>query len=136
MTRIGAAEPLPFDAEFNQFAGPKSRVRAETLACPTCGHRPTGTGERRRQRLDLAITWLYPHPTRPNRLVERAHCARCQPHQRLATLDCARCGDGPLLVGELSEFGADGLPAAPVRAWLLGRGWRLDPRPLCPRHPG
>lgn len=141
---LGDADPLPFDAEFQRFRVTERGIthrparrdpRGPSLTCPTCGHRPTHAGEHSRHRLDLATTWLYPHPNRPSQLVERAHCARCQPHQRIATLDCLLCGDGPLLVGALTELDADGLPPAPAQAWLTARGWRLRPRPICPRHP-
>jgi hypothetical protein len=111
-----------------------------TARCPSCGNAPTHPRERVRHRLDLAMTWLYPDPRRPGRLLERRHCAACQPHDHVSGVECALCADGPMLAGGLAEHGTDhrAEPGAdPVRAWLVTHGWR-ERRGLglvCARHP-
>jgi DNA invertase Pin-like site-specific DNA recombinase len=101
--------------------------------CPSCGNEPTLVRERVRHRQDLAMTWLYPDPRCPGRVLERRHCAACQPHDRVAGVECALCADGPMLADRLAERGAD---ADPVRAWLAAHGWRDRPGLglVCARH--
>lgn len=111
----------------------RAAMRAE--ACPTCDNQPLDVHSRRRQRHDLAATWLYPDPASQLRVIERVHCAACQPHQRVATVVCELCGDGPLLAGDLAAGATDELPPAVVRTWLVTHGWALSPRLLCPDHP-
>lgn len=81
------------------------------------------------------MTWLYPDPRDPGRVLERRHCAGCQPHELVAGVECALCADGPMLAGELAAR-ESGL-AGPVLAWLEGHGWtdRRGLGPVCPRHP-
>jgi hypothetical protein len=94
-------------------------MRASTY--PTCGNELASVGERWRQRQDLAITWLYPYPdhTSPPQLVERVHCAACQPHQQVATVVCEPCGEGPRCWQATSPRPS---PMTTHRPWS-GRGW-------------
>ncbi|MBB2505245.1 hypothetical protein [Amycolatopsis echigonensis] len=83
----------------------------------------------------MAITWLYPDPHRPGAVIERHHCAACQPHEQVGVLECPRCGDGPMLAGALAHQ-APAL-AGPVRAWLIEHGWHEDDERglVCGAHP-
>jgi DNA invertase Pin-like site-specific DNA recombinase len=103
--------------------------------CPTCGNEPSAAGERWRQRQDLAITWLYPDPQHPDRVLERRHCVASQPHQEVATVICAKCGDGPLLANDLAAYATDNNPPTAVRRWLITQGWQTHPKLHCPDHP-
>jgi len=78
-------------------------IPADRLACTTCGHRPLSLRDLHRYRQDLLEPWLYLDQDRPGEVVERHHCARCQPHDSASALACAVCGDGPLLAGELAD---------------------------------
>jgi DNA invertase Pin-like site-specific DNA recombinase len=112
-----------------------SRTRRRVTAqCPSCGNEPSLARERVRHRQDLEMTWLYPNPHDPGRVLERRHCAACQPHDLVAGVECGLCADGPMLAGWLAERGAD---ADPVRAWLAAHGWRDRPGLglVCARHP-
>ena len=112
-----------------------SRARRHVAAqCPSCGNEPSLARERVRHRQDLEMTWLYPDPHHPDRVLERRHCAACQPHDLVAGVECGLCADGPMLAGRLAERGAD---ADPVRAWLAAHGWRERPGLglVCARHP-
>jgi DNA invertase Pin-like site-specific DNA recombinase len=113
----------------------RQRAAMCASACPTCGNEPIEAGDRWRQRQDLAITWLYPNPENTEQVIERHHCAECQPHQQVATVLCAVCGDGPLLVNDLAAYATDDKPPAALRRWLAGQGWLTSPRLLCPDHP-
>lgn len=85
--------PIPATEQHRRSAPGRQRVAIRASTCPTCGNEPTDTGDRWRQRRDLAVTWLYPHPTDPQRQpVEQVHCAACQPHQQVATVVCELCG--------------------------------------------
>jgi DNA invertase Pin-like site-specific DNA recombinase len=104
-------------------------------SCPTCRHQPASGRDRCQQRQDLATTWLYPDPERPDQLLERRHCRECQPHQQISiVVECLLCGDGPFLTGELADHkDARHLPG-PVTRWLTDAGWRIDPDLICPQH--
>lgn len=104
------------------------------MRCPSCGNEPTAARERVRHRQDLAMTWLYPDPHHPGRVLQRRHCAACQPHQQVASIECALCADGPMLAGQLAQPNAD---ADPVQTWLTTHGWQNRPRLglVCARHP-
>jgi len=113
----------------------RQRASMTAASCPTCGNQPVDARERWQQRQDLAVTWLYPDPDDPEQLLDQRHCRECQPHQELAVLECARCGDGPFLTAELAEqTHADELPAA-VKRWLTSRGWSIHPELICSQHP-
>lgn len=128
-------EPVsPAERELrDRLVGQSETTRA--LACPTCGHEPVDVQARRRQRQDLEITWLSPDPASQLRVIERVHCASCQPHQQVATVLCQLCGSGPLLAGDLADAASDELPPAVVRTWLTQTGWQITPRLVCPAHP-
>jgi DNA invertase Pin-like site-specific DNA recombinase len=113
----------------------RQRESMRASRCPTCGNEPRDAQTRWHQRQDLAITWLYPDPADPLRVVERVHCSVCQPHQRAATVVCELCGDGPLLAGDLAAASDDDLPSSMVLEWLVDKGWQVSPRLLCPDHP-
>lgn len=127
--RVGTAEE---DAAGQGHALVRAGVAA--ARCPSCGNQPILARERVRHRQDLAMTWLYPDPRHPDRVLERRHCAVCQPRDHVAGVECGLCADGPILAGRLAERGAD---ADPVRAWLVGHGWRERPGLglVCARHP-
>jgi hypothetical protein len=98
--------------------------------CPTADPRV-----RWNQRQDLEVVWLYTDPTDPAAVVERSHCTQCQPRSGYTSVDCATCGDGPMLAGELAAHTtAEPAPPAPVLDWLTTRGWRVaaDGRTTCP----
>jgi hypothetical protein len=104
----------------------------------TCGHRPLSLRDLHRHRQDLLEPWLYLDPDTPGEVVERHHCARCQPHESVSALACAVCGDGPLLAGELADqMRNERTPPKPARRWLDQRGWREDTRLglVCNTHP-
>ena len=88
-----------------------------------------------RQREDLAIVWLHQDsPSGP--ISQHRHCASCQPHIECGTVECAHCGDGPILTGALVDQLRKHDPNQPtaLRAWLTSHGWQLEPEPLCPAH--
>jgi len=111
----------------------RSGLTPAALACPACGHQPASRPEALRQREDLAIVWLrQDSPSGP--LSQHRHCASCQPHVECGTVECAHCGDGPVLTGTLVDQLRKHDPNQPtaLRAWLTSHGWQLEPEPLCP----
>ena len=105
------------------------------LACPACGHQPASRPEALRQREDLTIVWLrQDSPSGP--ISQHRHCASCQPHIECGTVECAHCGDGPILTGALAGQLRKHDPDQPtaLRAWFTSHGWQLEPEPLCPAH--
>ncbi|WP_327117901.1 hypothetical protein OHB12_08880 [Nocardia sp. NBC_01730] len=90
--------------------------------CPSCGWLPDDERQRARQRQDLTVTWLYPDPDRPEELLTRQHCERCQPIRRPVGLDCVICGDGPLLYGDSTVAAESGELSDTVRRWLNREG--------------
>ena len=110
-------------------------VLTAAAACPACGHQPASRPEALRQREDLAIVWLHQDsPSGP--ISQHRHCASCQPHIECGTVECAHCGDGPILTGALVDQLRKQDPNQPtaLRAWLTSHGWQLEPEPLCPAH--
>jgi hypothetical protein len=75
------------------------------------------------------MTWLLPGGDASDGPVERRFCRGCAPAGRVADVVCVRCGDGPLLVGDLAA--ADEAAAAVVQAWMSAAGWSLS-GPVCP----
>lgn len=75
----------------------------------------------------MSADWLVPRPSGP---VVHRYCRGCGPTGPLTDLACTRCGDGPLLVGDLAADPAGVLPA-PTRRWLTAAGWALDTL-VCP----
>ena len=113
----------------------RSGLTPAALACPACGHQPASRPEALRQREDLAIVWLrQDSPSGP--ISQHRHCASCQPHIECGTVECAHCGDGPILTGALAGQLRKHDPDQPtaLRAWLTSHGWQLEPEPLCPAH--
>lgn len=125
-------------------AHPHSRQRQRSpepptttvTSCPGCGHQPGSRDEARQQHADLDIVWLH-QQTSSCPVNEHRHCANCQPHGDCAIVECARCGDGPILTGHLAERvrrpGPRQLPAV-LRTWLADHGWQTMPELLCPEH--
>jgi hypothetical protein len=73
------------------------------------------------------VEWLLPGPNGP---VAARFCRACAPAGGpVDEVLCARCGDGPLLAGELTEM--DLQATAAVDGWLVEHGWRLS-GPVCP----
>ena len=80
----------------------RSGLTPAALACPACGHQPASRPEALRQREDLTIVWLHQDsPSGP--ISQHRHCASCQPHIECGTVECAHCGDGPILTGALVD---------------------------------
>ncbi|MFP5070963.1 hypothetical protein ACLFMI_15040 [Pseudonocardia nantongensis] len=102
----------------------------EPLRCSSCARAATNPVER----AELATDWLVTTDTGPQR---RRFCRDCVPAGPITDLTCIRCGDGPLLVGDLAhEHDGDttditgDLPGT-TRGWLTGAGWQLT-GPICP----
>lgn len=79
------------------------------------------------------MTWLLPGPTATDSVIEQHFCRGCVPAGPVADVVCVRCGDGPLLSGDLAA--GDEAATAIVRTWLTGAGWRLA-GPVCPECVG
>lgn len=75
------------------------------------------------------MIWLLPGSTGTDSVRERHFCRGCVPPGPVADVACLRCGDGPLLAGDLA--GGDAAATAMVDDWLVGLGWRLA-GPVCP----
>lgn len=91
---------------------------ADQPSCDSCGQPARDPTER----ADLTTDCILPGHTGP----EIKHfCRRCAPTGPIVDLTCLRCGDGPLLVGDIAEH--------PHRAdpLLTAAGWQLTD-PLCP----
>jgi hypothetical protein len=103
------------------------------MRCSGCGQAPGNPIER----AEVSMTWLLLDTTESMEaesmgLVERRFCRGCVPPGPVADLACVRCGDGPLLGGELAAAadGADRISPM-VQAWMSSAGWRLS-GPVCP----
>ena len=103
-------------------------------ACPSCGREPSTREEAMQLRADLAVLWLHPDSTHPKSVVEARHCRTCQPHGPVVDVECARCGDGPIITGALAQDSAPGSVAYPARRWLVAAGWATAPELVCPVH--
>lgn len=104
-------------------AGPGGQ---QSLCCDQCGQAPADP----MQQILMSAVWLVPGPAGPT---TACYCRACPPAGPITDLTCLRCGDGPLLVGDLAADPAgpdDALPAA-AQQWLTAAGWRLD-GPVCP----
>ena len=77
------------------------------------------------------MTWLLPGPDPSGELLERHFCRGCAPRGPVADVVCVRCGDGPLLAGDLAGHDEQAPPPAPVRGWLSAAGWHIS-GPVCP----
>ena len=93
------------------------------MRCSVCAAGPHTAAER----ADLATEWLVAGPELE--LAARRFCRGCAPAGLVDDIACVRCGDGPLLVGELCSMTLEATVA--VDSWLAGRGWRLA-GPVCP----
>ncbi len=98
--------------------------RTPVARCSGCRAEPRLPAEH----LDLATEWLLPGPADRAPVVRR-FCRGCAPTGPVTEILCARCGDGPLLAGELTVM--DLHSTAVVDAWLERAGWWL-PGPVCP----
>lgn len=127
-------EPITAPEQHLQDRVVRQRSSMRVPACPTCGNEPVEARDRWQQRPDLAITWLYPDPEHPDQLIQQRHCRQCQPHQHITTLECAICGDGPFLTGDLATSSPEGPLPDPVSRWLADTGWRTTPELICPHH--
>jgi DNA invertase Pin-like site-specific DNA recombinase len=106
-----------------------------TVECPCCGHVPAAGNERFQQRRDLQVLWLSADPGHPHGVRIAQHCARCQPHTEIAVVECARCGNGPMLTGTLAtELSTTGALPALADQRLVVAGWRTAPDLVCPDH--
>lgn len=97
----------------------------EQCRCVGCGREPSNPIER----AEVAMTWLLSDPAAAGAVLERHFCRGCTPPGPVTDVACVRCGDGPLLSGDL--VAEDMAATAVVQGWLAGRGWRLS-GPVCP----
>ena len=95
---------------------------AGELRCSGGGQAPGNPAER----VEVAMTWLLAGALGP---VVRRFCLACVPAGPVDDVACVRCGDGPLLSGDLAA--GDARARAAVQGWLVGAGWRLS-GPVCP----
>ena len=108
------------------------RLRAGTVAARQRGLRCAGCGQVAGDpvaRADVAMTWLLPGPPGTDSVREQHFCRGCVPPGPVADVACVRCGDGPLLGGDLAAGAA--AATAIVHAWMAGVGWRVS-GPVCP----
>jgi hypothetical protein len=118
-------------------AGPRAAPAFRPHPCraglPCLRTQPASRPEALRQREDLAIVWLH-QDSSSGPISQHRHCASCQPHVECGTVECAHCGDGPVLTGALVDQLRKHDPNQPtaLRDWLTGHGWQLEPEPLCP----
>lgn len=101
-----------------------SRGAKDAARCSACGAGPRTM----RDRADLATEWLVPEPGGTVPILLR-FCFGCAPGAPIDDVACVRCGDGPLLAGELTAMTLEASLAVDV--WLSARGWRLT-GPVCP----
>lgn len=124
---------VPIAAARGETAGggaAPARSRSEP-GCPECGRVAVTADEAVRLAADLDTTWLV---SQVGGGVEvRRYCHGCAPSGPVADISCVHCGDGPLLAGPLA-VGEGPLPEVVV-AWLVARGWRVDPVVSCPVCP-
>jgi hypothetical protein len=99
--------------------------------CPTCGTAAHDAHERFQLRRDLAVLWLYADLEHLDGVRGQRHCRHCQPHQQLALLECADCGQGPLLVGDFADQASLGVLPEPIADRLTRAGWRTQPDLIC-----
>ncbi len=109
-------------------------VARPARACPSCGHAPSTREEAAQLRADLTVLWLHPDPDSPGSVVVARHCRTCHPRGRVVDVECARCGDGPIVTGALAEDSTPGSVAYPARRWLVAAGWSTAPELVCPEH--
>ncbi|MEE2034364.1 recombinase family protein [Rhodococcus chondri] len=122
---ITPAEPSAASSAADTAARPEDR-----LECPTCGYRPSTRREMIPHLGDLDTLWL--HLDDHGQVREQRHCARCQPHEQVVAISCARCGAGPLISGADADADAD-LPMTVLR-WLEGQGWETGTTLVCTNH--
>lgn len=123
------ADPITATTPAEPSAASTAATRPEDRrGCPTCGYRPSTRREMIPHRGDLDTLWL--HLDDHGQVREQRHCARCQPHEQVLAISCARCGAGPLISG--ADADAD-LPTTVLR-WLKGQGWGTGTNLLCTNH--
>jgi DNA invertase Pin-like site-specific DNA recombinase len=109
-------------------------VPITATTCPVCAFTAATGPDRFQLRRDLAVLWLYADPDHPHGVRVAQHCQRCQPHQHLAVVECARCGQGPMVAGDLADqVDGERLPDLVLRR-LERAGWRTDPALICAEH--
>ncbi len=127
---VSAVVPTPVVVRSQQMPVVGERSRAY----PSCGHEPFTREEAVQLRADLAVLWLHPDPENPGAVVEARHCRSCYPLGPVVDVECARCGDGPVVTGALAQDSASGSVAYPARRWLVAAGWSTEPDLVCPEH--
>ncbi|WP_060722611.1 hypothetical protein [Pseudonocardia sp. EC080625-04] len=100
-------------------AAPTPAGRGTPPRCDDCRRNPRHPGER----ADIATTWILAGPTGP---VTGHFCRDCAPTGPVADLTCTRCGDGPLLAGDIAENPEQATPL------LTAAGWQLTGPATCP----
>jgi hypothetical protein len=103
--------------------GRSSHRLGRSAQCFGCGAPPRGPA----QAADLATPWLV--PAEGGAVGVARYCRACAPTGTVGEIECAGCGDGPLLAEELAD--TDLLTGAAVDAWLTETGWR-PAGPWCP----
>lgn len=120
-------QPSPQEHELRQRLI-QQREAMRNSRCPTCGHEPADARGRWHQRQDLGLVWLY-YSDPSCAVIEAHHCAQCQPHQHVQSIECPLCGDGPLVAGDLGETVTSAYASLPepIRTWLHEHGWHQQP---------
>ncbi|WP_018685394.1 recombinase family protein [Actinokineospora enzanensis] len=109
-------------------------ITATTCPGPDCGFTAVTGPDRFQLRRDLAVVWLYADPLAPHGIRIVQHCQHCQPREHLAIVECARCGQGPMLAGQLADQVDGDTPPALVLRRLERAGWRTEPALICADH--
>jgi hypothetical protein len=89
--------------------------------CP-CGYRPGTPHEHEDMLADLAVEWwMVAH----GRIRRAGFCHQCAPRTVFTSIDCAYCGDGPLvtLASPILPAGVHAL----IRIGLTASGWQHTP---------
>ena len=126
-----APDSNPFDRRPPRSAAARPVMRAGTrrgsrVPAPSCD-RCQQVATDPLQQILMSAQWLIPGPDGP-RLAR--YCRACPPTGPITDLTCTRCGDGPLLTGDLATGPTGDIPS-PARQWLTANGWCLDSQ-VCP----
>jgi hypothetical protein len=92
------------------------------VRCPVCRYRPDNPHEHDDMLADLSVVWwTIAH----GRIRLARHCSQCAPKMVFASIDCAHCGDGPLVA--LKSPTRPAWAYALIRIGLTTSGWAGTP---------
>jgi hypothetical protein len=92
------------------------------VRCPVCRYRPDNPHEHDDMLADLSVVWwTIAH----GRICLARHCSQCAPKMVFASIDCAHCGDGPLVALKSPTLPAGAY--ALIRIGLTTSGWAGTP---------